>query len=241
MRKVLVLLTTLALLAGCGGDDDSESSESKTDSTTAPATTRPTAEQDKQRAGRIVLTAADLPGYTEDTSSDDDDDDEVDRAFAACVQNDPVLTAQEPADPRTVEGKDFEKSAEQQLVSSKASIAETAEQAQAALAQLRNQTVLNCLERAFRPELQKSLDAGDTLNSLNVTTLPVASVGDESVGFRIAATVTTSGQRVPITFDFTIIRRERAVAFLLTTAVARSFSNSERDALASKMADRMAA
>ncbi len=104
MRKILVLITTLVLLVGCGGDDDSESAES----TTIPPTTRPTAEQDKQRAGRIVLTAADLPGYTEDTSPDEDDD-EVDRAFAACVQNDPVLTAEEPENRRTVDGKDFDK------------------------------------------------------------------------------------------------------------------------------------
>jgi hypothetical protein len=234
MRKILVLLTTLVLLVGCGGDDDSESS----DSTTIPPTTRPTAELDKQRAGRIVLTAADLPGYTEDTSPDEDDD-EVDRAFAACVQNDPVLTAEEPENPRTVDGKDFDKG-DELSVGSSATIAETQEQAQAAIAQLRNQTVLDCLQSAFRRELAASLDPGVTLRNVAVSALPVATAGDEAVGVRVAATLSAAGETVQVTSDVTAIRRERAVAFLVTNGVGNRFSNAEREALALKMADRMA-
>lgn len=233
MRKVLAAVAAAVLLVGCGGDDDSEPAGGDN----APATTVPTAEQDKQRAARIVLTAPDLPGYTEDTESEEDDD-EVDRAFAGCVQNDPVLIAEEPADPRTVEGKDFEK-ADDQSVSSKATIAQTEAQAQAAVAQLRNQTVLDCLETTVRRELATSLGQGVTVQSVSVSNLPVATVGDEAVGLRIQATLSARGETARVTSDVTVIRRERAVAFLSTNGVRNPFSNSERDALAVKMADRM--
>ncbi len=234
MRKILALVAAVALLVGCGGgDDDSAPPEG----TAAPAAT-PTPEQDRERAGRIVLTAADLPGYTESTSPEEDDE-EIDRAFAGCVQNDPVLTAEEPTDPRTVEGKDFDKS-EEQSVSSKATIAETEEQAQAALTQLRNQTVLECLEGAVRRELGASLGPEVTLQSINVSALPVATVGDETVGIRIAATLAAQGQTARVTSDVTVMRRGRAVAFLSTNGVGTPFSNSERDALAQRMAERMA-
>jgi hypothetical protein len=235
MRKFLVVAAALVLLVGCGGDDDPESSQP----TTAPTSAQATPEQDKARAGRIVLTAADVPGYGEDTSPDDDDDDEIEAAFAGCVQNDPVLTAEEPESPRTVEGKEFDKG-DTQSVSSTATIAETQEQAQAALAQLRSQTVLDCLESAAQRELAKSLSAGASVQNVSVTSLPVATVGDEAVGLRIAATISGQGQTLRVSIDVTAIRRERAVAFLSTTGVGSSFPNSERDALARRMADRMA-
>ena len=233
MRKIVVVVTALVLLAGCGGDDDSESSRPTTAATSGP----PTVEQDKARAGRIVLTAADVPGYTEDTSTEDDDE-EIDRAFAGCVQNDPVLTAEEPENPRTVEGREFDKD-QAQSVSSTATIAETQEQAQAALAQLRNQTVLNCLESAARRELGRSLGPDASLQDVSVSSLPVATVGDESAGFRIASTLSAEGQAVRVTIDVTAIRRERAVAFLSTTGVRSPFSPSEREALATRIAERM--
>ncbi|HEX2042016.1 MAG TPA: hypothetical protein VHF24_05195 [Acidimicrobiales bacterium] len=233
MRKFLVLATALVLLVGCGGDD-SESSQP----TTAPTSAQPTPEQDKARAGRIVLTAADLPGYTEDPDSDEDDDDETERVLGGCVQNDPVLTADEPESPRTVEGKEFNKG-ETQSVSSTATIAETQEQAEAALAQLRNQTVLNCLESGARRELAGSVGPGATVQAVSVSSLPVPTVGDEAVGLRIEATITAQGQTVRVTTDVTAVRRERAVAFLSTTGVRNPFSPSERQALATRMADRM--
>jgi hypothetical protein len=233
MRKFLVLVTALVLLVGCGGDD-SESSQP----TTAPTSAQPTPEQDKARAGRIVLTAADLPGYTEDPDSDEDDDDETERVLGGCVQNDPVLTADEPESPRTVEGKEFNKG-ETQSVSSTATIAETQEQAEAALTQLRNQTVLNCLESGARRELAGSVGPGATVQAVSVSSLPVPTVGDEAVGLRIEATITAQGQTVRVTTDVTAVRRERAVAFLSTTGVRNAFSPSERQALATRMADRM--
>ncbi len=232
MRKILALVIAVMLLVGCGGGDGSESSEGNG----AAATTLPSVEQDKQLAGRIVLTAADLPGYRE--AREEDDDEGIERAFAGCVQNDTVLTAQEPGDPRTVEGNDFRKGDEQSL-GSKATIAETDVQAQAALARLRDQTVLRCLEGAVRREAAASLDPGVTLQTITVSNLPVATVGDDTVGLRIQVTLGVQGQTVPVTSDLTVMRRGRAVAFLFT-AGAGTFPSSERDALATKMAERMA-
>ena len=231
MRKILVLVLAV-LIAGCGGDD-SESS----DATTIPPTTRPTPEADKARAGRIVLTAADLPGYTEDTEPEEDDD-EVDRAFAACMQNDPVLTAEEGTNPRTVDGGDFERN-EELTVGSEATIAETEDQAREALNKVRSPAVLDCFTRTIRTELPKTLDPGVSLRNVAVTSPTVTPVGDESVGLRIALTLSAQGETARLVLDVTIIRRERAVAFLSTTGVNTAFPEAERASLATKMADRM--
>jgi hypothetical protein len=230
MRKILVL-ALLVLVPACGGDDSDSS-----DPTTAPTTARATAEVDKARAGRIVLTAADLPGYTEDVSAEEDP--EVDEAFAACVENDPVLTAQPGTNPRTVDGSDFDKS-DEQSVSSTATIAETEDQARAAMARLRGQGVLDCLRTTFRDELRETLGSEATLRSVEVDELPVSDAGDESVGLRLVATVGVQGQTVRITSDVTAIRRERAVAFLVTNGVNSPFPQAERTGLATKMAGRM--
>jgi hypothetical protein len=230
MRKILVL-ALLVLVPACGGDD-SESSET----TTAPTTARATAEVDKARAGRIVLTGADLPGYTEDVSAEDDP--EADRVFAACVQNDPVLTAEPGTNPRSVDGSDFDKS-DAQSVSSSATIAETEDQARAAMGRLREQGVLDCLGTSFRDELRDTLGSEATLRSVDIDELQVAAVGDESVGLRLVATVAVQGETVRVTSDITAIRRERAVAFLLTNGINSVFPQAERTELANKMAGRM--
>jgi len=227
----MAVLLLLVALTGCGGDDSSSDTPS-----TSPPPTRPQAEVDKERAARTLLTAADLPGYTEDTSPDTNQGFEA--AFAGCVNNDPVLTAKAPAHPRTVEGKDFEKGDLQ--VGSEATVAETEDQAKAALNQLRSRTVTDCIGRAARTELAKQLDPSITIISLNLTPLPVARAGDEAVGLRFVVTVSAEGETGRGTSDLTIIRRERAVARLNTGATDATFPESERASLATKMADRMA-
>lgn len=231
MRRITAVLLVM-ILWGCGGDDSDSSTTA-----TAPPTTRDPVQVDKERATRIVLTATDLPGYTEDTAPEEEDD-EVDKAFAACLQNDPVLTADEPANPRTVDGKDFEKG-EELTVSSKATIAATEDQARTALTQVRSRTVLDCFTRTIRTELPKTLDPGVNLGNVTVTSPAVAPVGDEAVGLRIVLVLSAEGETARVTLDVTIIRRERAVAFLSTNAVNTAFPEAERASLATKLADRM--
>ena len=68
----------------------------------------------------------------------------------------------------------------------------------------------------------------------------MAPVGDEAVGLRFLITISAEGETARVTLDVTIIRRERAVAFLSTNGVGTAFPESERASLAAKMADRMA-
>lgn len=232
MRKIMALALVMVLW-GCG-DDDSQSSTRAT----APPTTRDPVAVDKERATRIVLTAADLPGYTGSTRPEQDAE-QLENAFAACVENDPVILAKETANPRTVHGKDFSKG-DALSVRSKATIAETEDQARTAVAKLRSKTVLDCLTRAVRAESTKALDPGITLTSVTVTSLPVASVGDEAVGARILLTLAAQGETVRVSSDVTVIRKERAVAFLSTNGSGTAFPESERASLAAKLADRMA-
>ncbi len=60
-----VAVTAALLLASCGGGDESSSADKDRPTTTvAPTTTVPAPAADKARAERIVLTAANVPGFT---------------------------------------------------------------------------------------------------------------------------------------------------------------------------------
>lgn len=221
MRR-LIVVALLALVPACGGSE------------------KPSAAEDKALAQKIVLKEADLPGYTEDAESDDEPEDETDRAFDACMQNDPVLTADSDTNTRTVEGSDFSRGDEVN-VSSQATVAESEDQARNALRIVRQQSVRDCLGRSFRDEMGRELDPEVTLEDASVSNLSVAKVGDEATGMRIQATISGGGESLRFTSDITIIRRERAVGFLLTSQLGTPFPESERASLARKMADRMEA
>ena len=227
----MAVLLLLVALTGCGGDDSSSDTPS-----TSPPPTRPQAEVDKERAARTVLTAADLPGYTEDTSPDTQGSD---AAVAKCVKDAAILTAKEATNPRTVEGKKFQKTEETSVIS-KATVAETEDQAKAALNEVRSKTVVDCIGREARAELVKGLDPGVTITSVTVTVQTVAPVGDEATGVRFAVTLTAQGDTARVMSDTTFIRKDREIAFLTTATVNSSFPESERASLATKMAGRMA-
>jgi len=215
------------ILAGCGGGGSGA-----TKAPTTPTTSRPTVEADKARATRALLTAADLPGYTE--GAPDNSPEPSDAAFKACLGNDPLLTSDETSNPRHAVGKELDKGTA--FVSSEAVVAENEDQARTAMARLRGPDVPACFVKAM-------VDLEDPdVSFTNTSAKPLATVatGDETAGLRVVSTATSGTTRFKFTIDFEVARRDRALAFLTTGGTGAGFADAERTALAQKMVDRLA-
>lgn len=239
VKTAVVGMVAVLLLGGCGDDDDKESS---TATTVAPATTTTLsqAQLDKQKAQRVLLTAPDLPGYSQDPPDPSSDNSpEFEAAANACVNNNPVIVAlRSDNDPRGAVSPDFSKG-ETVTVSSGVTFAETEDQARTALVEASAASFPACFSRALTAELRKD----PTYSNVSVTTtkLPDITAGDQSVGYRVVAKFRTEGTNLTANFDFTFLRVGRAVASLDDFSLTTAFPAAERLRLATLIAGRMAA
>lgn len=203
------------------------------------STTLSQTELDHQKAQRVLLTAADVPGFTTDAPGLADDNSELKAAVNACLNNNPVVVQLgEDTDPRGAGSPDFSKG-EDQTVSSSVTFADTEDLARSAVTDLSAATFSGCLSRAVTTELRKDR----TLTNVTVTTtkLPALTVGDQSVGYRSVAKFRSSGTAVTLNVDSTFIRSGRALAVLGDSSVTSPFPEAERVRLATLIAGRMAA
>lgn len=237
-RTVGIGLVALLLMVGCS--DDGESSTATTATTVAPtSTTLSQAQLDQAKATRIVLTVADLPGFTMD-APDPADTSTLGTDAAECINNNPVLSQLgDDPDPRGALGADYSKG-EEITVGSSVTFADTEDQARSAFTDLSAASFPACFARIFASEL-RTQDPTFTSVNVNTTRLPAITVGDQSAGFRSVARITSSGVAVTLNVDLTFIRVGRAVAELDTITLGTQFPAAERLRLATALAGRMAA
>ena len=239
--KTAVLgLAVVLLLGGCGDDKDGKESSAPA-TTVAPATTTTLsqAQLDKQKAQRIVLAVADMPGYTADPPDTSSDTREFEAALNACANNNAVMVPLgTPNDARGATSQSFSKG-ETVGVSSSVTFAETEDQARTAMADVSAATFPACFSRALTAELRK--DPTYTNISVTTTKLPAITAGDQSLGYRITAKVRTGGTNLTLYIDSTLIRVGRAVASVESSSVTTAFPAAERLRLATLIAGRMAA
>ena len=233
-QAVALGATAVMLLVACG--DDESSAPPTTASTT---TTLSPVEVDKQKGQRVVLTAADVPGFTQDAPDPDDDSPELEAAANACVNNNPLLVRLgEDDDPRGANSPDFSKG-EELTVNSGVTFGENEDEARAAMTAAGAATFTTCFSNALTAEFRKD----PTFSNVSVTTarLPTLNAGDQSVGYRSTARARVSGQALTFYFDFTFFRVGRAVAVLSGLGFNTQFPEADRSRLVTTMAGRMAA
>ena len=234
-RRAAAGLSTVVLLAGCGGGDDSATPTTTAAPNTTTTVARP--ELDKEKAGRVVLTAADVPGFTADPP-DADDNDTIEQAANACVNNNPVLVRLgEDTDARGAVSPDFRKG-EGQTVGSSVTFGETEEEARSAIAALSAPSFAGCFSEAAAAALRTDPTFSNV--TVETTRLPTVAAGDQSIGFR--NTIRATVRNIPATFfvDFTFVRRGRAFAVINDLSVSTPFPEADRVRLATTIAGRMA-
>ena len=235
-RQTMALCVTAVLvLVACGDDEDSSTP------TTVPSTstTISQVELDKQKGQRVVLTAADVPGFTEDPPDADDDSVELEAAANACVNNDPLLARLgEDDDPRGASSPDFSRG-EELTVNSGVTFGENDDQARASMTALGAATFTTCFSNALAEEIRRD----PIFSNVSVTTarLPALNAGDQSVGYRSTARARAGGQAITFYFDFTFIRSGRVLSVISGLGIGTPFPEADRSRLATTIAGRMAA
>jgi hypothetical protein len=239
MRSRAAALGLVAVLAlgACGDDNDSASSTT----TVAPATTTTLSQVqlDKAKAQRVVLTAADLPGYAQDPPDSSADSPEFEAAANACVNNNPLIVALgQDTDPRGAVSPDFSKG-DLTTVTSSVTFGDTEDAARSVMADLNAASFTACFSRAFTAELRK--DTANSNVSATTTKLAAVNIGDQSVAYRTVARFRTQGTNVVLNIDFTFIRVGRAFGSVQDLQATTAFPDAERVRLATALAGRMAA
>ena len=185
-----------------------------------------------------MLTAADMPGYTQDPPGRRvKSSPEFTAAADACVNNNPVIAAlRSDNDPHGAHSPDFRRG-QPVTVSSSVTFAETEDHARTALADIGAASFPECFSRALTPEVRSV----PTNSNVSVTTaaLPVTG-GDQSLGYRVVAKYRTEGTNVIANLDFIFVRVGRAVASIDNVWTA-AFPVVERVRLVTLIAGRMAA
>ena len=236
MRLAAGGVTAAILLVGCGDDESGAPAPSGTPTTVAPtSTTLSQIQLDDQKAQRIVLTAADVPGFTMETPEPDDSD----YLPGACFNGNAVLLRiGRDDDPRGALSPDFTDS-QDATVGSAVSFAETEDEARAAFTALSAPSFTTC----FGAEFAKELDSQPEFSNVTatVTRLPALAVGDQSIGYRTTVKARYTGVAVTTYFDFVFVRAGRAVAVVDAVATGTPFSNAGRTRLVTAVAGRLAA
>lgn len=196
------------------------------------------AQLDKARAQRVVLTAADLPGYTTDPPGAARDSAEFEAAADACVRNNPLIVALgEDDDPRGASSPGFRRG-DTVRVTSSVTFGDTEAAARTVMADLGAPSFPACFSAAFTAELRK--DAANSDVAVTTTTLPADQLGDQSVAFRTVARFRTQGTNVTLNIDFTFVRVGRGFGSVQDLSATTAFPDAERIRLATALATRMA-
>jgi hypothetical protein len=214
-RSVTAAVAALVLLgSACGG--------SKT----------PTAAEDEETARRIVLTSADLPGFSQEPAVDDNGTAPMDR----CVNDNPLLVGENP---RGVDSADFTKDDGNLRVQSGAVLAVKPAEAAKAFTDLTAALSSECLKDAIRDTFTSGAERGVVVRDVSSSPLPKPDVPAESAASRLAVSLERGRERTTVHVDMTALRSGRVVGGVFTFSMAKPFPDDERIRLTRLVADRM--
>ena len=230
-----IAMVAVMVMVGCGDDEESSS-----DTTVAPTTTTLSQTQlDEQKAQRVVLSEADLAGYTVDPP---DPDDEISpeglAALNACGNNDPLFVQlDKDDDPRGATSPTFSKG-DTITVGSSVTFGENEDQAKATMTAVSAASFPTCFSRALTAELRR--DPSFTNVTVSTTRLPAFTAGDQAIGYRSTVRARVSGTSVTFYADTLFIRSGRGIASVDISSFGAVFPEAERTRLDTTVAGRMA-
>lgn len=241
-RLALVVIAAIVMLTACGDADESApqlptvptvaTTTSAETAPAAPATEQPVTDVggDRRAAQRILLRPADVPTVPPGPTS------RFAEAYPECGRSQLLPTGKDPRHPRPTSYLGDETAevgrVQTTVVNSWAVLAPDESTAREVLAILRRPEVLDCVTR----RIAEAFTEGGSGNMARTTSpLPTPVLGDETVAFRTRVT-----EVVNFDVELTVIRRGRALAYLLTSRLGNTpFEDSERLRMARLMADRM--
>jgi hypothetical protein len=221
------LVTVLALVA-CGSG--------KGDKTTRATASRPAitaAPPPPAAAAKLVLTAADFPpGWQSAPHTDSPQGKAFGAQLAACVGR-PNLAADTPGH---VDSPDFtQPGIQQHAASSAVDFAPTAGSAREDLAAIRGPKFVPCLKEAVG---KAAATLGGAVRSVDVQPVPIATFGDATLRFHMAAAVSAAGQSVTAFFDIALFLKGTAEGTATLTSVGQPVDPAVVDSVLAKLGAR---
>jgi hypothetical protein len=219
MRKVVVAVIAVALLAACGG-----------------GSSKPDTAKDQAKADNIVLRASDLPdGFAvkESSSSDssgstDSSSDATQQQFDDCVEGKSGVSGADDKAHTTAKAKatyeqgtgldSVEVEGEAQLYDEEAIVAKE-------LSALQDPAFGDCIQPAFESSFTNE---GATDVALTVTPTSVDGIGDGGAGYLVSGNVTITGVKVAFATELGFVRVGRTA---LTTFVTSLTGDADHDLL----------
>ena len=237
VRSGRILVGALAVLvaAGCGSSGGGSGKASKP----------PSKDASLAAAAAINLKAADMPGYKAEPADDSSDTstDKEEKQLGVCVGIADMSDANDVVDESS---DDFSKGEEPNTltVSSSVTVAKSASQAKADLKAFQSDKATDCMKTfvndVFKAQVGES--AGVTFGDVSVSALrPSASGTDGSFGYLVNASVSAQGVSFPFSMSIEGALKNHTELTMMTFSIGTPLSVSERDALWSKLIDRLKA
>jgi hypothetical protein len=187
-------------------------------------------------AKAAVLSAADLPGYTETPYKETDDiPQSVKKKFAECMHTDVTIFDDTPG-AQKAHSSDFDKDGAQ--VSGSVEIDPQKSDIDKGWNQLTTPGVDKCLQQLLQAAFTLSAPSGTTVGTASLERFEVA-IGDRSVGYTVKIPATTQGTNVVVYADLLYVARDRAGIDLTAINSTQPFDRATEIALAQAMYDRV--
>lgn len=247
-RRAVPAIAAIVLATGvaCGGDGRDEADDSGSTDTTAGASRDDDPRTDSERqadeasAQAMVLTLDDFPpGWEEGPADDEEADEELQADLARCLGVDPA--AMNPDNPRATSPAFV--SSEDQEVGSEVAFTPSVEDASRPFDILAADDAPECYAQAAQDAIElnterEGLPEGVEFGEPTFSRLSYATLGDESLAFRITLPVAARGLDVDLYLDFVVARVGRIGITTTFQSVITPFDEDEAAALVQRSIDR---
>jgi len=223
---------------GGGGSNSSSTTSAPTTSTTASSSsgsagTDPAA---VERAKKLVLVQADFPaGWTGTPAEADTPDDKAsNRELADCVG-----LSGDKAQVADVKGDNFSQGSPVTAVGSEAQIVKDEATYKSDVAAIKGSKFVPCLQQFLVKEIGRQ--AGTAPANPQVSTFPVSTFGDVTVGVRMSAGITVQGQTLNLVLDLVLMGKNKAEVTGTFSNVGQPFDQALEKTLIDKLGAKLTA
>jgi hypothetical protein len=224
-RVIVLPALAVAALAGCGSSSSPVRSQAARKPPPSPAhpghrpsrESRAQAATDRALGARALLRLADFPtGWTASARHREPAQPKLEREIAACLHV--ASSAVNESDPAEVRSPDF-KHAGGAEISNTVTVTPTPQIAAEQFAVFARTDTARCLRNSVAQELRytlthakggRKLPAGVSFGQATVEQMSFPSIGDQSVAYRVAVSISAKSLHLPLYFDVVLVRAGRA-------------------------------
>jgi hypothetical protein len=237
LRWLCIVCALLFALTACGSSSKKTSSSATTGKAETSTTAKANSEADKALAAKINLVAGDLPtGWTaKAAASSGASSDASEKELADCLG----VPAPKTIDSATVDSPDFSMG-EITTASSSVNVFKNSGDAKNDIGKGRLPKFSDCVKKQLSDAISKEA-AGATVGNVTLERKADPKFGDEALAYHLTMPLEALGQKIPLSFDFVVIRKGRVAASLNFVSSPDAFDAALESTLIGKVGQRLEA